>query len=245
MWDFCVRTSIDSKHLIDFIDEKLSNNNFHFKFARCTTERNGFCDLTIACPKGFSNILKEKLKKILCDTICEKMKYDYFSKNISVQFEKENLFKAFTKVYTYFDIELEKAITIRAIYFPNVLNLDGFLNFRLNPLKQKWKEMCQLTNMSSKVFLENDSFLELLKFLIKNLDYKQKVLIIDFSDDCKFFDEKNSLLKVQKNIDLLEVLQAIIEFSPKTLKIIDRTDNKQIVSALCDLFFGRVELTKS
>ena len=166
------------------------------------------------------------------------MKYNYLKDHLCLNIQDETLFHAFVKVYTYFDIELEKAVAIRAIY---LLNLNSFLDFRLYSIKQKWQQMCNLTNVNAELFVKSETFLDILKFLISNLDYKIKEITIDFGCG-KIIAGKDELF-FAVNDDLM-VLTKIIELAPKKIKVLNLND-EEIKNVLTDLFQNRMEIIKN
>ncbi len=228
-----------NKSVLAFVNEKTENLVKDFKGIKtiCQDESDHF--LCFAIKKEFKIQFQNHLRKVLCDAICEKMKYNFLIKNINKRTKDETLFQTFVKVYTYFDIELEKEVVLRNIYFPRELNLNSFLFFRLHALKQKWQEMCVLANQNSAVFLKNESFLDLLKFLIDNLDYKCEKIIVD-EEQNKLFAKKGEMQEfLCEYSNQLDILTKIIELSPKNIIILGST-NRENQILFKDLLGNRV-----
>ena len=240
MWEFCVAAEKANKNVLEYIDEKTIDIIKECGGIKTLCTENDYLTLCFAVKKSFKEKLQKKLKKVLCDAICEKLKHNFLFNNIHKNTQDESLFETFVKVYTYFDIELEKEIVFRSLFFPKELNLSSFLNFRLFLLKQKWQEMCCLANKNSKIFLKNESFVDLLKFLIENLDYKCDKIIIDGTNH-KIFAQTGD--KKELLTDCLEqnnILNQIIEFAPKNIVIVGKT-SQSITKLLQELFGNRVE----
>ncbi len=246
MWEFCVTASNKNENVIQYIQDKVLNVLTECDGVHSFVKKENFCSLCVGAKKEKSSYLKKKLTKIICDAVCEKMKQNYLKENVSINVVDESLFQAFIKVYTYFDIEIEKAIAIRAIYFPNVLNIESFLEFKLRPLKQKWKEMCNLTNLNASLFVKSETFLDLLKFLIANLDYKHKCIIINFLNNkiYKIVGEERVFLCDFCGEDVVDVLTKIIELSPQKIVVLN-LNNQRTLAVLQDLFVGRLEIAKN
>ncbi|MBR1925253.1 MAG: hypothetical protein IJ837_00155 [Clostridia bacterium] len=247
MWEFCVKAGLENKDIIVFLHNTLKGEMLSVGGVCVLVERAGQTNLALACNKTEYKKIENVVKKALCDAICEKMKYKFLKNNINILIDNEELFLAFIKVYTYFDIELEKQLTIRLFDLSKNMVLESFLNFKLPFLKAKWKEMCNITNMNSGVFLRSGTFLELLKFLIANLECKTQNLIIDFSEGCKIFEQKKqgkNIIKSLNSDDVVEILTSIIELSPQKIKIITKEKSSEIVCLICDLFLDRVEIIK-
>jgi len=247
MWEFCVKASLENKDILSFLYNTLKSEMLSVGGVCVLVDRIGQTNLALACDEKNYKKIENVVKKALCDAICEKMKYKFLQNNINILVDNNELFLAFIKVYTYFDIELEKQLTIRLLDLSKNMVLESFLNFKLPFLKTKWKEMCHITNMNSGVFLRSGTFLELLKFLIVNLECKTQNLIIDFSEDCKIFEEKKDNKNIIKSLncgDVIEILTSIIELSPQKIKIITKEKNSEIICLICDLFCDRVEIIK-
>ena len=244
MWEFCVKSSLENKDIIEFLYNSLNATILYTNGVCVLREGEGYINLALACRKNEFKKIENVIKKAVCDAICEKMKYKFLKNNINISIDNNELFLAFIKVYTYFDIELEKQLTIRLIDLSKNLVLESFLNFKLPFLAKKWKEMCCLTNMNASVFLKSGTFLELLKFLIVNLEYKTKNLVLDFSDGCKIFKDNNKdSIKLIDSDDVVEILTSVIELSPQKIKIIAK-ENNEAICLICDLFCDRVEIIK-
>ena len=246
MWEFCVMANDCDKNVITYIQEKSQKVVAECGGVSCFDENGKEVSFSVGVKKEKSAYLKQKLTKILCDAICEKMKYNYLKNHIMVEVKDESMLEAFIKVYTYFDMELEKAIAIRMIYFPKVLNINSFLNFNLPTLKQKWQEMCNLTNMNSALFVKSATFLDLLKFLIANLDYKYEKIVVDFSTGIIFCEQDKKGLKICdfETNNVVDVLTKVIELSPKHIKI-KSLYNNEIKDVMLELFQNRVEIQKN
>lgn len=244
MWEFCVCAKKENKNVILYLESEISLVLKRLEGVKSLCENESCVSFCVGIKKEYAKALKKELLKLLCNAVCEKMKYNYLKENININISEKSLFEAFVKVYTYFDIELEKAIVIRAIYFPKNLNLESFLNFRLHSLKQKWQEMCDLTNLNSSIFLKSKTFLDILKFLIDNLDYKHESIVLDFQHNKLFLNsEKKSFCDL--TADSFDVLTKIIELSPKKIKIIKGVSELEPIGLLVDLFDGRVEFIKN
>ncbi len=246
MWEFSIEAKQKNSHLIDYISERIENALSSVQGVKSVVSLGDKTCIAIGCDDVFAKQLEGVLRVVICDTICEKMKFDFLKNNIDLTLSNEKLFDAFVKVYTYFDCDLERKIIVRNLVLKDKLVLESFLEFRLQPLKMKWKEMCNLTNSSSNVFLKSETFVELLKFLISNLDIKCKCLVIDFNDGCKFYEEDGNSLVALVNFeenDEMGIITQVIELCPAKLKIICGKDN-QIVSTLAELFDKRVEIVK-
>ena len=246
MWEFCVEASKKNAHIIDYISQRLENVISSVDGVKSYITFGNSSSVAVGCPKKHYQKLEGALRVIICDAICEKMKFDYLKNHIVLSVSDEKLFDAFIKVYTYFDSEIERKIVLRSLFFKNKIVLESFLSFRLQPLKKKWEEMCNLTNTNSNLFLQSETFIELLKFLISNLDCKMNTVVLDLSSNIVLYEERGNalvaLLNFQANDDI-GIITQIIELCPRKIKIISGNNN-EVVSLIGELFENRVEIIK-
>lgn len=247
MWEICIESVDGHKDYIDYIKQKMKSTikAVGGVFSECTN--NNVYSLAIGCKKQDKLKVAGVLRFVLCDVICEKMKYDYLSKNVGLVPQESGYFYPFVKVLTYFDSELERQIVLRLLDLTPKLVLESFLNFRLKPLKAKWQELCDLTNNNAGLFLQSETFLELLKFLIANLDSKKDCVVVSMQDKCLIYEEKGKNLvtlgSFEKN-DEFGLLSQLIELSPQLIKVKNGSNNKKTTNILVNLFEGRVEIVK-
>ncbi len=248
MWEICIETSINNKDYILYIKNKMQNTISAVSGVISLFENTDICSIAIGCKKQDKSKVAGVLRFILCDVICEKMKYDYLSKNVGLVPQDSGYFSPFVKVLTYFDSELERQIVMRSLNLTPKIVLESFLNFKLRPLKIKWQELCNLTNDNAGLFLQSETFLELLKFLIANLDVKRECIIVSMQDKCIVYEEKNknliSLASFDKN-DEFGLLSSLIELCPNHIKVMNSKNNKETTNILSNLFEGRVEIVKN
>lgn len=244
MWEFCVIANEKNENAVLYIRQKMQNTLKQFDGVESYQKRSNTCVLCLGAANDHKKFITLKLTRVVCDAICEQMKYNYLKDNLLLNVKDETLFHAFVKVYTYFDIELEKAIVVRAINLQKTINLESFLNFRLRSLKKKWQEMCNLTNINSGLFVKNETFLDILKFLVANLDYKNESIIIDFNKgEIMCYGSKKDMYKVDAN-DIVDILTKIIKLSPKNIKLVNIKD-EEMECVLMGLFANRVEIVKN
>jgi len=247
MWEFCVETDKKNINLINYISERIADTIASIDGVQSVITLGNTSSLAIGCEQKYKKQIEGALRVVLCDTICEKMKFDFLKKHINLIINEEKLFDAFVKVYTYFDSELERKIVLRSLFFSKKLVLESFFHFRLQSLQKKWEEMCNLTNCNSTLFLQSETFIELLKFLISNLESRSDCLVLDLADGCRLYEEKNNKIFALQNFEIdddINIVTSMIELCPNKIKIISGGQNSEIISLLGELFYGRVEIIR-
>lgn len=204
--------------------------------------------VSIGCADDKSKQLWQKTKLALCEIFCIDFKRDFLKQNIIVSENMQGYYDAFIKVLTYFDTELEKQIVMRVLNYSKTIVLESYLNFKLMPLKQKWKELCLITSTNNKLFLKSETFLELLKFLISNIEPKSDCVIVSFKAPCMVFKErKNNMVAVDafENVDEFELVSQLIELAPMHIKIVPDSNKNPTVRLIQELFAGKTEMIEN
>lgn len=239
MWEFCVEASKQNVHLLEFIFASLSKNLKNVGGIGTVVCVDNTCCLVVACKKQFEDEIKQKLKVFLCDAICKQLKTDFLKANINFDFCGK-LSEIFLKIFTYFDIETERSAVLKALFFSGKLNLESFFCFRLSFLKQKWIELCELANSNLQI-LQSDGLMELLKFLLSNLEPKTDILVLDFSKKRCFKQICNKQLEISSlKEEKMFVLNILVENFSNQTKIVG-LKNKDLKAFLVELFDKKLE----
>lgn len=200
--------------------------------------------ISVACQDEKTNKTWNCIKKALCDIYCRHYKAQYLAQKLTFLPQDNEYFDAFIRVCTYFDRELEYKIVFRMIKYMPILNLESYFAFKLRPLKKKWQDFCEIANNNSKIFLSNETFLSLLKFLISSLDAKTDCVIVSPNDGCiTYLDEDNNqiLLPINNNIS---TICALIDICPRKI-ILKGTKITPIFDIIKQFFEDKIDCQKN
>lgn len=201
---------------------------------------------------AIKNQHKSQIIKLLDETIASfivgVIKEDYLRKNLTLKKAKDLEFKAFLKALTYFDNEYDKQFIKRKLCYNNEIYFESFINFKLNDLKQKWSEVCSLTNENSTFLNSEDTFFELLKFLISNLKTKHAVVNVVYNKkNYKFLNDKKQELisQLEKEKSDANLITSLISLAPAKINVItDGSLTLDTIDLINKLFKGKVHLKK-
>ena len=97
--------------------------------------------LTIDCPDNYYDLYKSELEDKICDVIAVKYKYFFLKKYLRTiglsSYENEILHVAIISA----DIDDDRRYVLRKLGAFKNFDIDGIFNFRLQLLKNKWKEV--------------------------------------------------------------------------------------------------------
>ena len=239
MWEITIKCQTRHKDMAFYIKDKLLS---HFNNNVVVGQYiSGKCCLSIGVNDKHKIKVWDYIKHLLCDIFCVQFKNEFLKNNITFITPQNQYFNAFIKVYTYFDLELEQSICYRLIDYASTIVLESYFAFKLNALKQKWKDLCAITNNNSTAFLSSETFLSLLKFLIDNLNYKTDSVIVSVDDSClTYLDKSNNQVLVGLEKDDIKVICTLIELSPKQILLHDKSYSS-LKRLILQLFDGRVK----
>ena len=191
--------------------------------------------------------LKEKIAEI----ILLFYKRDYILNKLDFDKVKSDNMKVFLEALFCFDSDLDKEVILENLRFKNTLYFDSFINFALKFLKSKWDELISLANENVMYIVCEESFLELIKFLISNLEHRCYAVNVFSKKDCYLLCdlEGKSIndFMVEKNIvyDDTNLLTTLIALNPE--KIIFHYDDdikESLIKKLYNYFASRIEICK-
>ncbi len=242
MWEITIKSNFEHQDMLTYLQTKLyqkfGDKVVLGRYTGCTP-----C-LSIATRDESQNKVWGYLQKLLCDVFCEMFKYEFLAEHIMFVSPDNEYFQPFIKVYTYFDLELERSLAYRMLQCMPTINLESYLNFRLHSLKSKWQDLCDITNNNSTAFLSSETFLSLLKFLIENLDYKVDNVIVSPQDNCLLYVDIETNEQVFRQLDSseMQVICTLIDLAPRKIIMHSNPTMHGLQQLIVDLFDTRVQI---
>lgn len=162
----------------------------------------------------------EYIKRLLAEAIILIYKEKLLLNSININYLSEEYKTAFIKSLIYFDYEEDMFEIINQLDFDTGINLDSFYNFRLKKVKQKWLQLVSICQ-NNNVFLESETFLELLKFLIESMIPKHKYIDVFYNGiDFEIVDENNNLISFNNTGNPeVNLISSLISLAPKTINL--------------------------
>ncbi len=200
---------------------------------------------SIGCPDEMATQIREYVCHALADVICDKIKYDFLSKNLNFDCDNDIYNYAFIKVCTYFDIEMEREIILQNIdlTMPR-MDVLSFVYFRLPQIIAKWRELCDIVMNSINVIKYKTNFCELFKFLLSNIDNKCQSVILEFKQKCLVYHDLDKNMDIVESIrgkDYISLIGRLIELNPAFIKV-HSTKNDKMLPILKDMFADKIEI---
>jgi len=198
--------------------------------------------LIISIDKVTPNILRQVISAIidtLSDIIVTDCKTYYINEHIGLPIQSGVLRSAFTSALSAFDRDTDKIIAKTLIKLTQQFNLDSFFEFRLDTLKTRWDEVCLLANENIAYLVCQKTFMELLRFLISNIDgLSDEAHIVKRGDKLEVLGvDLSPIENIYINESLpseIQVVNKLVAIAPK--RIFLHIENPTLAVELKDLF---------
>lgn len=205
-------------------------------------DENGYIKILIAVKEDSAEVAKRALVCCITDIICNDFKHDYLDKYLSVPCQDKICMHAFKKALLNFDIETDKFIVKRAIEIKKDMYLDSFYHFKLKSLKDKWAELVALANENREYFMTDESFVDLLKFLVDNLDIcEDEISIVKENEGYHIYKDNNRYSIGVVNEE--DVVSSVIDLSPQKINLYV-SENSSAINLLKQIFNERISINK-
>lgn len=171
----------------------------------------------------------EYTKKIIIETILKIAKTDFFKKNLNINIKDKSLQTFLISSLVMIDLEEEIEFVYNHFSLDKYININSFINFKLNDLKEKWLFLVNYINKTFLKSFEDSVYLDFLKFLTDLQSPKYEVLYLDkYNENLELFDNKNKKIKSISCKDEVGVIVNLIMLCPRKIiiKCLDKLSSK-------------------
>ena len=249
MWEFCIA-----------FDDETQAQNFRKSIISDIKSLQGvvtvlvsitFAKVLIAVP----NDVKTKAKEILIEKIAENIllynKKRYILSKLNFDITHSTSMQVFLKALVVFDSDTDKEIIIERLDLQNDIVVKSFVDFRLTFLKRKWDELVSLANDNAMYLVSEDTFGELIKFLISNLEYRCYAVNVFSKKNCYLLcDTQGKVINdflIERNIvyDDNMLITSLIALNPEKIIVHCNSFVKdKLLKTLYEYFSNRLEVCK-
>ena len=243
MWEYSINLKDNNSELANVISNSLSSTIKSFDGVVTSHEENGYISILVGVDEKYSDATCSIIVSCITEIICTKFKWNFLDKRLYLPEHDEIGMLAFKKALLNFDKETDKFIVKKNLDLNKDLFLESFYHFKLQTLKNKWEELVTLSNENREYLISSDSFIDLLKFLVDNLDIcEEEISIVKEKEGYKIYteDEKQYLNKVFSE-DL--IVSSVIDLSPQKINLYCE-DSSVAINLLERLFEERIVVNK-
>ncbi|MBO4251722.1 MAG: hypothetical protein J5911_03560 [Clostridia bacterium] len=185
MATICITDDITGLNGLEYIKNSVSELTAKTDTAVCIKTQYKRCNLSFDCPEYYSDILFAEVADRVAEVIAVGYKYKYFTTAVKVaglsDTEREILLASLIAA----DLAEDKKYAFDRIKTLKDAAIDGVFNFRMKPLRKKWKDIAEYMPAA---FIGS----QLKDFVSYLLENKKKRTYID---DCKVYDNYYRRLK--------------------------------------------------
>jgi len=249
MWEVCI--AFNNKQEAFAFKDAIYNTIKEYNGVITILYSSTFFKVLIAVSNKYSNKLKSFLSEKIAENILLNYKKNFILSRLNFFVTSNTNMQVFLKALVVFDSDTDKEIIVQRLNFNNNLVVKSFVDFKLQFLKRKWLELVDLANDNAMYLVSDDTFNELIKFVISNLEYRYYTVNVFSKKDCYMIcDTKGEFVSdflVDKNIvyDDNNLLTTLIALNPE--KIIMHCDNNvkdKTINKLFLYFSNRLEICK-
>lgn len=240
MWEYSINVSNSNKNILNFLLSSLRKFTEKYGGLVAINEEKCYSSILIGVEEKDKDRLQNFLSKCIKNCICSFFKLEYLNKNLNIPSSEDVLGLAFKRAMINFDRETDYFIIEKNLEFDKEMYLDSFYNFKLKKLQSKWTELINLANDNREFLLDKYAFLDLLKFLIDNIDVStEEIDIVENDVGYRIFtSEEDFILEIGSKEELIS---SVIDLSPQKMNIYCNSSNKAI-DLLTFMYEKRVNL---
>ncbi len=245
MWEFSISLTSENFASGKYIYNKLKEVAGEFNSVVTSFECDGFMTIVIGCESFDKVRMQYIINDVLTHVICNHFKEQFLDKYIQVRLQDKINLIALKRALVNFDRETDIHIVEKHLCLDKNIFLESFFDFKLIQLKNKWIELVKLANDNSAFLLCEDTYYELLKFLIDNLEVCfDQINIVENGKDYKICD--NSFCDIQKNISNFNddtLIETLITLCPRVINVYcDDQEGHPAINFISKVFDSRVKV---
>lgn len=249
MWEFCI--AFDDEAQAQNFRKSISNDIKQLQGVATVLVSVTFAKVLIAVPNEVKTKAKDFLVEKIAESILVNYKKRYILSRLNFDLTQSISMQVFLKALVVFDSDTDKEIIIERLDLKNDIVVKSFVDFRLTFLKRKWDELVSLANDNAMYLVSEDSFGELIKFLISNLEYRCYAVNVFSKKNCYLLcDTQGNVINdflIEKNIvyDDNMLITSLIALNPEKIIVHCNSFVKdKLLKTLYEYFSNRLEVCK-
>ena len=249
MWE--VSICFESPKMAEYFASKINLVIKSCKGISACITLNGQNCVLVAVPKDKEEFARDFVKQKIAECILFFYKKDYIVSKLNFEKPKTTYMNVFLQTLVCFDGEADKHFIEQCLDFDDRIFVDAVVAFKLKFLKKKWEELVSLANENVMYFLSEDSLLELIKFLISNLEHRCYAVNVFSKSDCYFLCDLQGkriddfMLEKQGIYEDGSLLSTLVVLNPEKIIIhCNKFVKDKLLRNLFSLFPNRIEICK-
>lgn len=244
MWEISLNIKSENKQIADKINFSLKEYLDIIGGFVTLHEENEYIRVLIGVDEDKEEMTKMAITSCVIDIICNDFKLKYLNDYLFLPSQDKIGMYAFKKALLNFDKETDKFIIKKNLVLEKDLFLESFYHFKLKTLQNKWSELVALSNENRDYLLTNESFIDLLKFLVDNLDIcEDEISIVKEGGGYRIYTDEEKLL-TDGLLNEESVVSSVIDLSPQRINLYFN-ESSSAIDLLEQIFEERITIKKS
>ena len=219
MWEFSLNFKTENIELANKILKTLTNYVEVVEGVVTSHVDNGEICILIAAKEEYAEKVKNIIANSVIEIICNNFKNDYLDKYLILPELDKTSVNAFKKALLNFDKETDKFIIKKNLLLDKNLYVESFYRFKLKALQDKWEELVNLSNENKEYLISRDSFIDLLKFLVDNLDIcEEEISVVKENGGYRIYTLDDEILS-ENLISEEGMVSSVIDLSPQKINL--------------------------
>lgn len=218
MWEFSIKLDSAKSSIAKFLYRSLADVIKEVEGVLTSYEEEGKINIVLACKEIEKSRLQYHIADCISKVICVFIKEEFLEKRLKIPQKPDLEIFTFKKALVCFDRETDRFLINKYLNLDKNIVLESFFHFKLQPLKEKWTELIKIANDNSTYLLSEDSFVELLKFLVDNIEIASDELNIEIENEkIKILNSSYNNILEDKLLTEFDVVEQILSLSPRKI----------------------------
>lgn len=241
MWEFSITLNSEHYKVAEFLYNQIKKYTVEVDGIIASYNQNDYLEVVIACQEQDKTRLCYYISSFITEAICTYFKKDFLLENLNVKLKDNISSIAFNKALLYFDKETDRYLVNKYLKLDKNIFLEAFFDFKLKVLKNKWLELTKIANANSAFLMTDETFVDLLKFLIDNLEITHDCIsIVEDKDGYKLMgDDYKEENYGTGNAEWL--IENIIALSPRKINLYTESSSPEI-SLISKVYEERINI---
>lgn len=219
MWEISLNIKAENIAIANILYKSLSKAMQEMNGIITIDENKNYVSILVGVNEKFKEQSKMLITSCIIELICTNFKMAFLDKFLIFPRKDKIGMLAFKKALLNFDKETDKYIVKKYLVLEHDLFLESFYHFKLKPLQEKWAELVSLSNENSDYLISSDSFIDLLKFLVDNLDIcEDEISVVKEDDGYKIFTLDQGQYQ-NKIFNEESIVSSVIDLSPQKINL--------------------------
>lgn len=191
---------------------------------------------SFGCESENRSRMLSAIKDCLIEMYAVYAKFDFIKNNLFLELPSLR-YEILLRTLVAFDRENEHKLLDKLLFVSDDMALDGFFNFKLNELKERWLEICRLTKSNGAYLYDDETYNELLRFLISAVNPKINKLTVSETDgNYRLMGALNTGTLELNACDSMQLMYYLIDLAPLELVIEGGISNSELMQRLVGIF---------